>query len=160
MNKAYVLTGGNLGDTRINLQKAIDLIQKRAGKVIQHSAVYATAAWGIKEQPPFLNQALLVNTSLQAADFMEALLNIELEMGRKRGEKYGPRIIDLDILLFNSEIHHTQQITIPHPEMANRRFALTPLADIAGEIIHPVLHITINEMLQQCQDETDVKKLE
>lgn len=160
MNKAYVLTGGNLGNTRGNLQKAIELIQQKAGMVIKQSAVYATAAWGIKEQPPFLNQALIVSTTLDAAHFMEVLLNIELEMGRKRNEKYGPRMIDLDILLFNGEIHQTKQITIPHPEMANRRFALIPLAAIASEVIHPVLHITIGQMLLQCQDESDVKKLE
>ncbi|RYZ15029.1 MAG: 2-amino-4-hydroxy-6-hydroxymethyldihydropteridine diphosphokinase, partial [Sphingobacteriales bacterium] len=128
MNKAYLLTGGNIGVREANLALAFELIERHCGTIAVHSSLYETAAWGKNDQPRFLNQALLLETSKDAPSLLEQLLAIEKEIGRIRLERYGPRVIDIDILLFNQEIHQQPQLRIPHPELANRRFALTPLA--------------------------------
>jgi 2-amino-4-hydroxy-6-hydroxymethyldihydropteridine diphosphokinase len=159
MNKAYLLTGGNMGHRESNLALAVELIQKDGGKIIAHSALYETAAWGNSDQPGFLNQALLLETRLDAAPLLHLLLAIEKQIGRVRLEKYGPRVIDIDILLFNQEIHHEPALKIPHPELANRRFALTPLAEIAADYVHPVLKKTIAKLLEECPDKLAVNKL-
>lgn len=159
MNKAYLLTGGNIGERKKHLRQAMELIGERCGPVIRASSVYETAAWGKNDQPGFLNQALLVETKMTAAVLMTELLDIEKEIGRIRLERYGPRVIDIDILLFNHEIHDEPLIRIPHPELQNRRFALTPLVEIAGEYIHPVLHKTILGLLEQCPDKLEVIRL-
>jgi 2-amino-4-hydroxy-6-hydroxymethyldihydropteridine diphosphokinase len=158
MNKAYLLTGGNLGNRQLNLQQAKKEIDEQCGKVINASSLYETAAWGNTKQPSFLNQALKVETSLNAKQLIRKILKIEKMMGRTRNEKYGPRIIDIDILLFNAETYDYDFLKIPHPELQNRRFALLPLAEIAAEIIHPVFNKTIAQLLNECPDELDVKK--
>jgi 2-amino-4-hydroxy-6-hydroxymethyldihydropteridine diphosphokinase len=158
MNKAYLLTGGNLGNTKQNLQLAAQHIEINCGKIVRQSAIYETAAWGNTQQPAFLNQVLELATSLNPEALMTALLQIEESMGRIRAEKYGPRLIDIDVLLYNQEIIHTQLITVPHPELANRRFVLVPLAEIAPGLKHPVLQKTIQQLLQTCPDQLAVKK--
>jgi 2-amino-4-hydroxy-6-hydroxymethyldihydropteridine diphosphokinase len=158
MNKAYLLTGGNLGNTKQNLQLAAQHIEINCGKIVRQSAIYETAAWGNTQQPAFLNQVLELATSLNPEALMTALLQIEGSMGRIRAEKYGPRLIDIDVLLYNQEIIHTQLITVPHPELANRRFVLVPLAEIAPGLKHPVLQKTIQQLLQTCPDQLAVKK--
>jgi 2-amino-4-hydroxy-6-hydroxymethyldihydropteridine diphosphokinase len=159
MNKAYLLTGGNLGEREEHLRQAIELISGRCGRVAGRSSLYETAAWGQNDQPGFLNQALLVLTELSAAELMTALLGIEQEIGRVREERYGPRVIDIDILLFNDEVHDEALIRIPHPQLQNRRFALTPLAEIAADYVHPVYHRTIAALLADCPDMLEVKRL-
>lgn len=158
MNKAYLLIGGNLGDRKENLKKARESIALRCGRIIQSSSVYETAAWGKKDQPSFLNQALEIETALTAEQLMHCILEIENMAGRIRKEKYGARIIDIDILLFNQEIYDFPFLKLPHPEMQNRRFALIPLAEIAADEIHPVLKKTIAELLKECPDQLEVKK--
>ena len=158
MNKAYLLTGGNLGDRVINLKTAEEMVDQQCGPVIQTSSIYETAAWGNTDQPPFLNQALGIETDLNAKQLIRHILKIEKLMGRIRKEKYGPRIIDIDILLFNQEIYDYPFLKIPHPELQNRRFALMPLAEIAAGIIHPVFNKSISHLLIECKDELDVKK--
>ena len=159
MNTAYLLTGGNLGDREKNLAAARDQISQECGKIISASALYETAAWGKTDQPYFLNQALEIQTSLTARQLMRRLLKVEKQMGRERKEKYGPRIIDIDILLFNNEKHNYPLLKLPHPEMQNRRFALLPLAEIAPDIVHPVLKKTITALLDECPDTLFVKKI-
>ncbi|MGN6616109.1 MAG: 2-amino-4-hydroxy-6-hydroxymethyldihydropteridine diphosphokinase, partial [Ilyomonas sp.] len=124
MNKAYLLIGGNLGDRLHNLAKASQLIEQYAGTIIQGSAVYETEAWGLKDQPSFYNQALELQTPLAVKTLMQTLLQIEEQMGRKRVEKNGPRNIDIDILLFNDSIVHNDVVTVPHPRLTERKFAL------------------------------------
>ena len=158
MNKVYLLTGGNTGNREQYLLQSANMISAACGKIVKKSALYETAAWGKTDQPAFLNQALELHTLLPAAPLMTALLSIEEQMGRKRMEKYGPRIIDIDILLFNSKTIHSSLVTIPHPELANRRFALVPLNEIAPGYIHPVLHKSVTQLLQICPDELPVKK--
>jgi 2-amino-4-hydroxy-6-hydroxymethyldihydropteridine diphosphokinase len=158
MNIAYLLTGGNLGDRAQNLHQAEQLLNKQCGTVIKKSSLYETAAWGNSNQPAFLNQALALETTLNAKQLIRKILKIEKIMGRVREEKYGPRLIDIDILLFNSEIINISFLKIPHPEMQNRRFVLMPLHEIAPAIIHPLSHKSISELLTECKDELDVKK--
>ena len=159
MSIAHLLIGGNLGDRKKNLLTAISLINEQCGPLTRSSPVYETEAWGKTDQPSFLNQALEVSTSLNARQLMRKILKIEKEMGRIRQEKLGPRIIDIDILLFGNEIHDLRFLKIPHPEMQNRRFVLVPLAEINSSLLHPVLKKTIAELLEECPDNLQVSKV-
>ena len=159
MNKAYLLTGGNMGDRQKNLETTYERIEQECGNIVSASSIYETAAWGKKDQPSFLNQVIEIQTGLTPRKLLKKILNIEKQIGRVRKEKYGPRIIDIDILLFNDEIHNYTSLKIPHPEMQNRRFVLVPLAEIAPGIIHPVFKKTIAELLAICPDELAVKKI-
>jgi 2-amino-4-hydroxy-6-hydroxymethyldihydropteridine diphosphokinase len=158
MNKAYLLTGSNLGDREQYLAAARSLLHEHCGTIVRASSLYETAAWGKTDQPSFLNQALELDTLLTARQLIRRILKLEKMMGRVRDEKYGQRLIDIDILLFNNEKHNYPLLKVPHPEMQNRKFALLPLAEIAAGIIHPVLNKNINELLKECKDELPVKK--
>jgi len=160
MRTAYLLIGGNLGNRKDNLLKATSFIIEQCGALTRSSSIYETAAWGIADQPSFLNQALEISTSLNARQLLRKILKIEKEMGRIRKEKLGPRIIDIDILLFENEIHDLRFLKIPHPEMQNRRFVLTPLAEIESGIMHPVLKKTIAQLLEECPDNLEVRKID
>ena len=157
MNVAFLLIGGNMGNREENLQTAKSLIHQYCGKIIKSSSLYQTAAWGKTDQPAFLNQALQTETRLTAAELMRQILAIEKMMGRERKEKYGPRIIDIDILLFNDEQHDSPFLKIPHPEMQNRLFALIPLAEIAPTARHPVFKKSISQLLKETPDKLEVK---
>jgi 2-amino-4-hydroxy-6-hydroxymethyldihydropteridine diphosphokinase len=159
MNISYLLIGGNQQDRVAGLATAREFIASAGGRILQASALYATAPWGKTDQPDFLNQALEVATRQDAPAWLLTLLGIEQKMGRRREEKYGPRVIDIDILFFNNSIIRLPQLTIPHPEIQNRRFALAPLEEIAPDLIHPVLGLTIRELLAECTDPLAVKQL-
>ena len=158
MNRSFLLSGSNLGNRKINFEAARNLIEQQCGTIVQLSSLYETAAWGKTDQPPFLNQAMEIETELSAEQLMEQLLKIEKMMGRERKEKYGPRVIDIDILLFNEEQYDLPFLKIPHPELQNRRFALIPLAEIAANIRHPVSGKSISQLLKECPDKLDVTK--
>jgi 2-amino-4-hydroxy-6-hydroxymethyldihydropteridine diphosphokinase len=160
MNKAYLLTGGNIGNRKETLAKAFILIRQYCGNISGISSIYETAAWGKNDQPFFLNQALEIHTDLQPRQLLRQLLKIEKQIGRVREEKYGPRIIDIDILFYNDEVHNYPLLKLPHPEIQNRRFVLVPLAEIAAEFIHPVLKKTIEELLAICPDKLEVSRIE
>ncbi|HET6254837.1 MAG TPA: 2-amino-4-hydroxy-6-hydroxymethyldihydropteridine diphosphokinase [Puia sp.] len=159
MNISYLLIGGNQGDRLARLAAAKDHIRSAGGNILLASSIYETAAWGKTDQPDFLNQALKVSTGQDAPAWLSTLLGIEEKMGRRRQERYGPRTIDIDILFFNNSIIREPQLTIPHPEIQNRRFALEPLEEIAPLLIHPVLGKTIRELLAECTDPLAVKQL-
>ncbi|MGB8194907.1 MAG: 2-amino-4-hydroxy-6-hydroxymethyldihydropteridine diphosphokinase [Chitinophagaceae bacterium] len=159
MNRTYLLIGGNVGNRRENLDKAAQLIEEQTGKIVNRSSFYETEAWGKSDQPSFFNQVLEVNTSLDPRALLKTVLQIERDMGRARVEKYGPRTIDIDILLFNDLVLETEGLEIPHPHLHLRRFVLTPLAEIAAALIHPVLKKSIDELLLECPDKLTVKKL-
>ncbi len=158
MNKAYLLTGGNKGDRKSNLEKAAALIESSCGKIPLRSSLYETAAWGKTDQPTFLNQALLLETDMEPEPLMKELLQIEHRMGRVRKEKYGPRLIDIDLLLYGNRIQHSSLLILPHPELTRRRFALEPLAEIAPLLHHPIAEKTILELLEVCDDKLPVHK--
>lgn len=157
-NEAYLLIGGNIGNRMNYLTKAKNGIGKSCGHIRKLSAVYETAAWGYEEQAKFLNQVLVIKTKLSAEELLHHILKVEEEMGRKRDIKYGPRVIDIDILFFNDDIINADHLTVPHPEMQNRRFVLVPLNEIAADKIHPVFKKTILQLLAECPDKLDVYK--
>ena len=159
MNSAYLITGGNMGQREDQLSYAAKLIEERCGSIIDRSSIFETAAWGKTDQESFLNQALVVETTLNPRDLLNEILYIENLMGRDRVEKYGSRIIDIDIIFFNHQTIKENGLVIPHPEMSRRRFVLEPLNEVIPAYIHPVFFKTVNELLQQCDDTLPVKKI-
>jgi len=159
MNVSYILTGSNLGNRLEYLMNAKEAIAKTTGPVVHASSIYETAAWGLEDQPSFLNQALEIHTTFSASLLLDRLLKIEEDLGRKRDVKYGPRLIDIDILFFNNEVIEQKGLTIPHPQLHNRRFALQCLGDIAPTFVHPVFNKSVRELLVECVDPLAVKKI-
>ena len=158
MNKAYLLTGSNMGDRLSNLTTAIHAITKNCGEIITQSSIYQTAAWGNENQPDFLNQAILIDTRLKPLELLQVLLSIEKKIGRIRNKKNDPRTIDIDVLFYNDLILDTAELQVPHPRLHLRRFVLVPLNEVAPHLIHPVLHQPIQELLNKCPDKLNVKK--
>ena len=150
-----ILLGSNLGDRLANLQQAITSIASFS-TILQQSNIYQTAAWGNTDQADFLNQAIEIQTQQTAENLMHALLAIESQMGRVRLQKWEPRIIDLDIIFYESEIHTTDFIQIPHPEMQNRAFVLKPLLDLIPNFEHPILKQNITQLWEKCPDQLEV----
>lgn len=159
MNNTYLLLGSNMGNCRALLSTAIEHMEKEIGKLILQSGLYATAAWGNTAQPDFLNQVIVLSTALDAEETLQTILAIEKKMGRVRTVKNAPRVIDIDILFFNNEIIARKDLNVPHPEIQNRRFVLTPLHEIAPLLAHPLLNKTIDQLLRQCPDPLEVKKM-
>lgn len=151
-HQAYLLTGSNLGNRNRYLQEAGAAINVKTGRIVQASSVYETAAWGKEDQPAFLNQVLQIETHLAPDALMEALLEIEQQLGRTRSTPMAARTIDIDVLLYNNLSYQSARITLPHPALHLRRFVLTPLAEIAPAIVHPVLNKQIRTLLQECTD--------
>jgi 2-amino-4-hydroxy-6-hydroxymethyldihydropteridine diphosphokinase len=120
--------------------------------------VYETAAWGKTDQAAFLNQALLLTTELSARELITTVLSVEEQMGRHRTERFGPRVIDIDIMFYNEDIINEPHLTVPHPQMQNRLFVLIPLNELAPLFVHPVLKKTIEQLLAECKDELAVTK--
>ena len=156
---AYLLIGSNLGNREENLANAITQIETNCGTIAKQSALYETAAWGNTNQPSFLNQALELGTDLSARKLMKQLLHIERLMGRQRLEKMEPRLIDLDIILMDEEIVHSDFLILPHPHLQDRKFVLLPLAEIAPKAYHPIYNKSVQQLLTECKDELEVKKL-
>jgi len=153
-NIAYLLLGSNLGDRLQNFERAIGQIELRAGEIQSLSNKYETEPWGFQHDVPFINQALKIATKLSARKLLDELLSIEMEMGRTRqANVISERIIDIDILLFNEEIIDEPGLSIPHPRLPLRKFALLPLSEIAADYFHPVTKQNIAKMLQECSDE-------
>jgi len=159
VSNVYILLGSNLGDQLSNLQEACSFLKAKSIKVIASSPIYRTKAWGNVNQDDFLNVILNVETKLDANQLLNELLAIEILMGRVRGQlQWMPRLIDIDILYFNDEIIQLPNLKIPHPYIAERRFTLIPLNDLAPNFIHPKLNLSNNKLLQKCEDKSEVVK--
>lgn len=152
MNHVYLSLGSNRGNREDYLRKAIDLLGK-TGSVTKVSSLYETQPWKMVDSTNFINQAVLLDTTLDAEHLMANIIHIEQSLGRVRGGKnYEPRTIDIDILFFNNDVVMSPNLTIPHPYIQERRFVLEPLAEIAPLYIHPILKKTVSQLLADCPD--------
>lgn len=156
-HKTYLLLGSNLGDRKLMLKNAAVVISQKIGVIESYSSIYETLAWGIEDQPAFLNQVIKVETSLHPQKLLTTINGIEKELGRVRHQKWGERLIDIDILYYNEDIIETENLVIPHPEIINRRFTLIPLAEIAPNYIHPIIKKNQSALLEICPDKLEVK---
>jgi 2-amino-4-hydroxy-6-hydroxymethyldihydropteridine diphosphokinase len=154
---AYLLLGSNLGDRTALLRTARAHLAAVAGEIMAASALYETAAWGREDQPAFLNQALAVRTFLTAEELLGQCLATEQAAGRERLERWGSRTLDVDILLYGPALIDQPSLTVPHPRLAERRFALVPLAEIGPEVRHPRLGLSVTELLARCPDPLPVR---
>jgi 2-amino-4-hydroxy-6-hydroxymethyldihydropteridine diphosphokinase len=154
---AYIGVGSNVGDRKANCRKAFELLAD-TGRVISVSSLYYTEPVGYKEQENFINAVVSIETDLSARELLDACRAIEGRLGRKRTLRWGPRTIDLDILLYGEHMINKPHLVIPHPLMATRMFVLAPLAEIAPEVMHPVLHKTAEQLLRELKDTSTVMK--
>ena len=159
MNTIYLLLGSNMGNSKQQLLTAIDNIQSEIGAIIHKSSLYSTQAWGNTNQPDFLNQVVVVTTNFMALETLNIILKIETKMGRIRTIKNAPRVIDIDILFFNSDVISLDNLSVPHPEIENRRFVLIPLNELVPDLQHPVSKSSMHTLLLNCTDALEVKKL-
>lgn len=155
----YLLLGSNLGNSLETLTRARHEISRLAGSIVTTSSIYKSAAWGKEDQPDFYNQAIKIQTSLPPEALLLTLLAIEKTAGRIRIDKWGPRVIDIDILFYGDLVLKSAHLTIPHPELPNRNFALVPLREIEPELVHPELQKTINELCETTPDRLPLEKL-
>jgi 2-amino-4-hydroxy-6-hydroxymethyldihydropteridine diphosphokinase len=157
MNTVYLSLGSNVGDREANLVRAIDELASRGARILRQSSFYETEPLEIRDQAWFLNCAVEAEAELDPQQLLETLLEIEIEMGRYQSIMYGPRNIDIDILLFGASVVDTPDLVIPHPRMAERRFVLVPMNEIAPDARHPVLKKTIGELLKATADKSAVR---
>lgn len=155
MNRVYVAFGSNIGDRYEAISDALKLIEENGMKIVRKSNIYETEPYGYVDQPPFVNGAIEVETNLDCRQVLRILLDIEIQIGRVRLFKWGPRIIDLDIILFNNEVYNEEDLKVPHPDMQNRDFVLKPLNDICPDYVHPILNEKISELLSKLQQSTN-----
>ena len=161
MAKVYLLLGSSLGDRTAYLKKAMELIEMHMGSVEKYSSVYETPPWGFNDEHQFLNQALLVDSAAEPLRILELIHAIEQALGRHRtNQGYAPRTLDIDILFYDNILLNIPELTIPHPLLHERRFALAPLCEIAPDLWHPALKQTVQQLFNSCPDNSVLKVLE
>lgn len=158
LQQIYLSLGANLGNREANLQKAIALIGQRVGEVVNVSSFIETAAWGKTDQPDFLNLALQVATNHSPLVVLSIIQEIEHQLGRERKEKWGARLIDIDIIFWENQLISETQLTVPHLLMHERTFVLIPMAEIAPEMEHPVLKKKMKELLINLEKQEAISK--
>lgn len=161
MNTAYLILGGNIGNRLQNLKDALQLISEKAGVITETSDIFTTSAWGNTDQADFLNLAVCLQTPLTAENLLETLITIEQLLGRIRDhQKWTERVIDIDILFYNTDIINTADLKIPHPYLQERMFVLVPMAQLSPLLVHPTLKKNIQTLLLECTDTLEVIKLQ
>lgn len=157
-NTIYILLGANLGDPILQIREACTLLALQLGKIIAISSIYESEAWGVTEQPLFYNQVLILETEMLPLACLACTQEIEVKLGRVRAEKWGARVIDIDILYFNNAIINTEVLTVPHPYIHLRNFTLLPLVEVASNYIHPLLNKTNEQLALNSEDKLGVRK--
>lgn len=158
--KAFIGIGSNLGVPAENCEKAIRLLKATTEiEVVAQSCLYESEPVGKTDQNWFVNAVVAIKTALTPEALLVAVLAIEKDLGRERREKWGPRIIDLDLLAYEDQVTSSNDLTLPHPEMTKRRFVLLPLSEFAGDYLHPVENKTIHDLLQELPQIPQVKKI-
>lgn len=160
MAEVYLHLGGNVGDVRNTLASAKVELRRANCSILQESSFYETEAWGKTDQDNFLNQAILIATERNPESLLNLIHDIENMHGRERNERWGPRTLDIDILLYDKTILRKQNLTIPHPRLHERNFVLIPLMEIAGEMEHPIFQKTIEELYLESDDLKEVYLIE
>jgi 2-amino-4-hydroxy-6-hydroxymethyldihydropteridine diphosphokinase len=159
MKIVFLGIGTNLGNREGNLEQAVASIEENIGPVLNSSSIYETEPWGFQTKDDFLNMVVKVKTNLTPSGLLGRIMMIESISGRVRGQKqYTSRLIDIDILFYENMIVDEASLKIPHPLLHQRRFVLVPLCDVASELVHPVLKKTVAELLELCEDRSEVKK--
>jgi 2-amino-4-hydroxy-6-hydroxymethyldihydropteridine diphosphokinase len=157
-SSCYLSLGSNLGDRLEYLYRAIEQLQVHENKILACSSVYETEPVDVRQQPPYLNLALHLETCVSVELLLQKLQAIEAHLDRKRTIRFGPRTVDLDILFFGHEIIHKANLDIPHPRVHLRRFVLVPLREIAPQLLHPELSLTVAELLERTPDRSQVER--
>ncbi len=156
MTTVYIALGTNLGDRERNLERALERLGTRV-HITCRSTVYETEPWGVTDQPRFLNMVVEADTELEAEGLLAFIKDVERELGRTPGPRYGPRVLDLDILLYGSERMATEDLVVPHPRLAERRFVLVPLTELAPDLMVPGLGASARELLSRLPDDESVR---
>jgi 2-amino-4-hydroxy-6-hydroxymethyldihydropteridine diphosphokinase len=159
VGKCHLHLGSNQGDRKVQLARAIQMIEESIGPVLSSSAMYETDAWGKIDQNDFINIALEVEHYMTPNQLLKTVNKIEDQIGRIRLERWGPRLIDIDIIFIEDIVIDTEKLTIPHRLMHKRNFVLYPMVEIAAEFIHPVLNENLSSILEDCEDETEVRRI-
>jgi 2-amino-4-hydroxy-6-hydroxymethyldihydropteridine diphosphokinase len=158
MSTAYLSLGSNMGNCAANIAQALDLLRKRGVQVVRQSSLYETEPVDLLDQDWFLNCVVEIETELMPDELIQVLLEVEKSLGRERRIPKGPRVIDIDILLYGNQFVRSAELKIPHPRMTERRFVLAPLAEIAPALQHPVFKRTIAELLALTPDQSEVRR--
>ena len=159
MTRVYFLLGGNIGNREELLSEAIRKMTNQLGKYVQSSALYETEPWGFTHEQNFLNQVVIFDSELAALDILDKTQAIEKELGRvRKTTQYCERTIDIDILFYGDEQIENERLSVPHPRIQERSFALYPLKELIPEFIHPILKKSIKQLRNECTDELEINK--